>query len=119
MTLGTFGQVLWNAIEHAPRETTVRAELMVDISRERGRLFFCITDQGPGVPAAILERIFQPFIRADPSRSRSTGGVGLGLAIIRRCMETHHGGAEARPGPDGRGLRMELWLPLPVVQRNS
>lgn len=102
------GNVLRNALEHAPAGSAVRAGAAL----EGARLVFHVTDQGPGAPEHLLERIFQPFIRADVSRSRATGGVGLGLAIARRCMEAHGGGAEARPGPQGRGLTVRLWLPV-------
>ena len=106
------GNVLRNALEHAPAGSAVRAGAAL----EGARLVFHVTDQGPGAPERLLERIFQPFIRADVSRSRATGGVGLGLAIARRCMEAHGGGAEARPGPQGRGLTVRLWLPVRAEQ---
>ncbi len=105
------GNVLRNALEHAPAGSVVRAGAAL----EGERLVFHVTDQGQGAPEHLLERIFQPFIRADGSRSRATGGVGLGLAIARRCMEAHGGGAEARPGPEGRGLTVRLWLPAPGI----
>ncbi len=101
------GNVLRNAVAHAPAGTAVQ----VEASRTPGRLEIQVMDAGPGVPPEMLERIFEPFFRADAARNRATGGVGLGLAIARRCMEAHGGGAEAAPGVDGRGLRVRLWLP--------
>ena len=102
------GNVLRNALEHAPAGSVIWA----GVTLEGTKLVFHITDQGLGVPEHMMERIFQPFIRADSSRARATGGVGLGLAIARRCMEAHGGGAEARPGAEGRGLTVRLWLPV-------
>jgi signal transduction histidine kinase len=104
------GNVLRNAVALSPAGG--RVELTV--IREPGRLVFTVSDEGPGVPPELCERIFQPFVRADAARSRSTGGVGLGLAIVRRCMEAHGGGASASAGPEGRGLAVRLWLPLPA-----
>jgi signal transduction histidine kinase len=98
---------LRNAVTYSPPSGTVQ----VSVRREGGRVSLAVRDQGPGVPAAELERIFDPFVRTDAARSRGTGGVGLGLAIVRRCMEAHGGGASAAPGPQGQGLVLTLWLP--------
>lgn len=73
----------------------------------------CVDDDGPGVDAATAERLFQPFVRGDPSRNRETGGTGLGLAIVRG-VATRHGGAvtlQNRPGGT-RGARARVVLPL-------
>ena len=106
------GNVLRNAIAHAPPGTAVR----IAAKQRSGRLEIAVSDRGPGVPNERLERIFEPFVREDPARSRATGGVGLGLAIARRAMEAHGGGARARLGEEGRGLTVELWLPLDVPE---
>ena len=98
---------LSNALAYAPEGSTVQLEL----ARETGNLAFRIADEGPGVPPEMLEKIFQPFFRADSARSRATGGVGLGLAIVRRSMEAHGGGAQAEAGAGGRGFVLTLWLP--------
>jgi two-component system sensor histidine kinase CpxA len=102
------GNAVRNAIAYAPEGSTVA----VGLQAEAGRLVFSVSDGGEGVPEEMLERIFQPFVRTDAARSRATGGVGLGLAIARRCMEAHGGGAEAAAGPEGRGLTLRLWLPV-------
>ena len=102
------GNVIGNGIAHAPAGTALR---IVAETRE-GNVRISVSDEGPGVEEEMLESIFQPFVRADSARSRATGGVGLGLAIARRCMEAHGGGASAEPGPTGKGLSIVLWLPL-------
>ncbi len=69
-----------------------------------------VDDDGPGIPAAERERVFQPFIRLDPSRNPSTGGVGLGLTIARDVARSHGGDVRLENSPHG-GLRARVHLP--------
>ena len=120
LLMRALGNVVRNAIAHAPTQSIVR----LGVSAAGGRLTFTVSDEGPGVAPEMLERIFEPFVRTSAARTRDNGGVGLGLAIARRCMQAHGGGAIAQPramtqpeaiaqpeaGP--RGLTVKLWLPL-------
>ena len=67
-------------------------------------------NDGPNIPSEDLSRLWDPFYRADPSRSRDSGGTGLGLAIVWKTVETHSGRcwAENRPG----GVAFVLELPI-------
>ncbi|MBB6096152.1 signal transduction histidine kinase [Povalibacter uvarum] len=69
-----------------------------------------IIDEGPGIPPEELERVFEPFYRLESSRSRETGGTGLGLSVARDAAQAHGGRLILRNGPD-RGLEAELSLP--------
>jgi signal transduction histidine kinase len=69
-----------------------------------------IDDDGPGIPPADQERVFEPFVRLEGSRSRETGGVGLGLSIARSIARAHGGEVELANRPEG-GLRVSLRLP--------
>ncbi|MDQ4060613.1 MAG: ATP-binding protein, partial [Pseudomonadota bacterium] len=69
-----------------------------------------VEDDGPGIPEADLERVFEPFVRLETSRSRETGGVGLGLAIARSTVRSHGGDIKLANRPEG-GLRAEIGLP--------
>jgi two-component system sensor histidine kinase CpxA len=69
-----------------------------------------VADSGPGVPADALEKIFEPFYRPEVARKRSTGGAGLGLAIVRRCVEAC-GGAVSAELCVPQGLRVNLRVP--------
>ena len=102
------GNVLRNALAHAPRGSVIRME----VTAAEDHLRVAVSDEGPGVPDDMLERIFEPFFRADEARSRSTGGVGLGLAIVRRAMTAHGGSVRALSAPGGKGLIVVLCLPL-------
>jgi len=70
-----------------------------------------IDDDGPGIPEAMREEVFKPFIRLEDSRNPETGGVGLGLSIARDVMRGHGGDIELSSSPSG-GLRARLRLPL-------
>lgn len=70
-----------------------------------------IADYGAGIAPENLPRIFEPFFRADPSRSRQSGGYGLGLSLCRTIAETHGGRIEAESAP-GRGSTFSVYLPL-------
>jgi signal transduction histidine kinase len=70
-----------------------------------------IEDNGPGIPAGELERVFEPFHRGEPSRSRETGGVGLGLPIARNIMRAHGGDVTISNRPTG-GAKATVTLPV-------
>jgi signal transduction histidine kinase len=75
-----------------------------------GLLRLAVDDDGPGIPEAELERVFQPFQRLEPSRSRETGGMGLGLPIARNILRAHGGDVTLANRPGG-GLRAVVTLP--------
>ena len=84
------------------------ARVMID--DDSTRLQIRIQDQGPGIPEAELERVFDPFYRVEGSRNRETGGTGLGLAIARSVAEAHSGTIVLR-NREGGGLEAVLTLP--------
>lgn len=109
-----FDNVIRNAVLHTPTGTTVEVELRtVD-----GGVGVAVRDHGPGVGDAELERIFEPFHRVEEARERSSGGVGLGLAIARRAIETHGGTLSAGTLADG-GLEVMAFLPIPNDHRDD
>lgn len=73
-----------------------------------------IEDQGPGIPTAEREKVFEPYYRLDSSRARHTGGTGLGLTIAKAIVEAHHGTITLSAAAGG-GLRVELALPQPAT----
>ncbi|MDW8444699.1 MAG: ATP-binding protein [Acetobacteraceae bacterium] len=77
---------------------------------EAGAVTIIIEDEGPGIPEGEIERLMQPFQRGEPSRSRETGGAGLGLAIARSVARAH-GGELVLENRSPRGLRATLTLP--------
>ena len=96
--------VLENASKYSlPDSGPVRISIEADASSATVR----VDDDGPGIPEKDLERLFEPFSRVDPSRSRRTGGYGLGLSMCKRIMEAHGGSIVASNRP-GRGASFSI-----------
>ena len=92
-----------NAIRYGERAT-------IEVQDGESEIVIRILDEGPGIPEPELERAFEPFYRGEASRSRETGGTGLGLGIARNIARTH-GGELALRNRAGRGLEAVLSLP--------
>jgi signal transduction histidine kinase len=86
------------------------ARLTLRPAAEDRMLVIEVEDDGPGIPPGELERVFEPFHRGEPSRSRETGGVGLGLPIARNIARAHGGDVTLANRPDG-GAKATLTLP--------
>lgn len=100
-------RALGNLIENAVRYGK-RARVTLDNSDAGPRIV--VDDDGPGIPEDRVEDVFKPFVRLETSRSRETGGVGLGLAIARSMVLAHGGEIALSNRPEG-GLRVEVRLP--------
>ncbi len=100
--------LIGNAIDHTAAERGLVRMLVQDIPG--GRIRFVVEDDGPGIPAAQRERVFDRFYRTDTARDRASGGTGLGLAIVSAIAEAHGGGVAAGRSPEG-GARIEIELP--------
>ena len=103
-----------NAVAYSPEGSsvvvsTLTHELMADIS---------VTDQGIGIPAQEIDRIFERFYRVDPARHRSTGGTGLGLSIVKHVAASH-GGEVMVWSEEGKGSTFTLRLPRPTAVQPS
>ncbi len=101
-------RALANLIDNAVRYGN---EAAVSIEVRDGHALVHIDDRGPGIPAELRERVFAPFFRLESSRSRETGGVGLGLSIARGIAHHHGGDVDLVDRSDG-GMRVSLRLPL-------
>jgi signal transduction histidine kinase len=100
--------LLDNALRVAPRGTAVT----LSVHQMGDRAAFRVRDRGPGVPEGHEGRLFDRFYRADPSRTRRSGGLGLGLAIAKATVEAM-GGSIAVAGNPGDGAEFEVRLPMP------
>ncbi|WP_372985623.1 ATP-binding protein [Marinobacter sp.] len=109
-------RALRNLIENAVNYGQ-KAEVKLDASEKEA--IITITDQGPGIPEAERDRVFQPFYRLEQSRSRDTGGAGLGLAIARTLIRGMGGEIQLDTGPEGKGLRVSVMLPISVTRKSD
>ncbi|MDB5747915.1 MAG: histidine kinase, partial [Massilia sp.] len=97
------GNLIDNAVKYGHK-----AQVVVD--RVNGAARIRVRDAGPGIPQAEMQRVFDPFYRVETSRSRESGGTGLGLTIARNIAEQHGGSITLANLPDG-GLEVTLMLP--------
>ena len=101
------GNLLTNALQHTPHGGVV----VVAARAVPDGVEFLVRDTGTGIPAEHLPLVFERFHRVDPSRTRATGGAGLGLAIVRRLVEAHGGAVRVESEP-GKGSAFAFTLPL-------
>jgi signal transduction histidine kinase len=109
-------QALRNLIRNAIEYTSDGGIVRLTGSTSQGRVTLAVEDDGPGIPPAHRERVFDRFHRTDSARTRVRGGVGLGLAIARAIVEAHGGKIYAAESPEG-GARVAIELPgfRPIV----
>ena len=104
-------QILDNLLGNVRAHTPAGAGAAVRLRRDNGSAIVEVEDSGPGIGSGELQRLFERFYRADPSRARASGGAGLGLSIVAAVAEAHGGSASARSGP-GEGTTFTIVLPL-------
>jgi signal transduction histidine kinase len=105
--------VLRNPLDNAVKYSmSASRPVEVAVERTADAAIVRVTDDGVGIPDEDLGRVFEPFFRVDRSRTKSTGGYGLGLSICKRIMEAHGGSIAARRR-DGGGTTFALTFPLP------
>lgn len=110
------GMALNNLLENAVRYAALDSEITVGTVQRTGQIGVFVQDQGPGIPAAQIDKIFEEFYRLQPEGP--VRGVGLGLYIVRRVMDAHQGQVQVRSEP-GQGSWFCLWFPEAEPQTNA
>ncbi|MBL8056089.1 MAG: HAMP domain-containing protein [Anaerolineales bacterium] len=104
------GQVLRNLLVNAVEHSPAGGEIRISAGRRGALVAVSVSDMGEGIPAEHLPHVFERFYRADPARARTTGGAGLGLAIVRQLVEAHGGTIQAASAV-GRGSTFTFTVP--------
>ena len=105
-----FANLVDNAIKYGRANGSVRVGAK---TLEDGTLEVFVRDDGPGIPAESLDRVFERFYRVDKARSRDQGGTGLGLSIVKHIVQAHRGEVRVESGP-GKGATFFFTLPAMV-----
>ncbi|MGW1447132.1 sensor histidine kinase [Micromonospora sp. NPDC002411] len=118
-------RVLANLVDNAVRHADSAVVLATEATSTAGPVvgpgvgayhLVTVTDDGPGIPVADRERVFDRFTRLDDGRARDDGGAGLGLAIVRELVRRAGGSIALTDGPEQRGLRVRLLLPAVATE---
>lgn len=103
-------QVLGNLVSNALQHTPEDAEIAVRVGTDRDNVVLEVADTGPGMSEKDAARVFERFFRADSSRTRASGGAGLGLPIVDSLVKAHGGTVAIITGP-GQGCTFRVLLP--------
>jgi signal transduction histidine kinase/ActR/RegA family two-component response regulator len=109
-------QIVWNLLSNAVKFTPSGGAVWVVAERDDHHARIIVTDTGRGIAPDFLEHVFEPFRQADGSTTRATGGLGLGLAIVRRLVELHGGRVIAQSEGIGHGAQFTVEIPLDVLE---
>ena len=105
-------QVFANILQNAAKYTDQGGKISIDARRDGGTAVVTVGDNGIGIPAEALSRIFDMFMQADPHDSRAQSGLGIGLTLARSLVELHGGSITAFSGGSGCGSEFTVRLPL-------
>jgi PAS domain S-box-containing protein len=108
---GRLRQVLWNLLANAVKFTPPGGTIEVRVTEGPADVEISVTDTGPGMPPELLPHVFEPFRQGESPASRTVGGLGLGLAIVRHLVEAHGGTVTARSDGEGSGSTFSVRLP--------
>ncbi len=108
-------QVVWNLLTNAVKFTPKGGRVQIRLERVNSQIEITVSDTGQGIQAEFLPHIFERFRQADSTITRSYGGLGLGLAIVRQLVELHGGSVHAQSPGEGQGATFIVSLPLMAV----
>jgi signal transduction histidine kinase/ActR/RegA family two-component response regulator len=105
-------QIFSNLLDNAAKYSGTGGCIEVEVVRQQGDALIAVTDNGAGIAAEHLPRLFDLFYQADRSMGRAQGGLGIGLTLVKRLVEMHGGSIEAKSEGVGSGSRFEVRMPL-------
>jgi signal transduction histidine kinase len=109
-------QCVANMLQNAAKYTPPGGRIRVEVIESGAKVSIAIRDNGAGIAPAVLPRVFEPFVQSEDTLEHSRGGLGIGLAIVKRLVEMHGGSVEAASDGEGRGatFTIHLWRLEPV-----
>jgi signal transduction histidine kinase len=105
-------QVFSNLLNNAAKYTEPGGSVTLSAEQDGAQVVVRVRDTGVGIPPEVLPRVFDLFTQVDRTLNRSQGGLGIGLALVRRLVELHDGSVEARSDGTGTGAEFAVRLPL-------
>jgi CheY-like chemotaxis protein len=111
--------VLDNLLSNAIKFSDTRGKIAVSVGRCNRSIVVVIRDEGCGINADLLPRLFEPFSQSQSSLTRGAGGLGLGLAIAKQLVDLHDGTLTAASGGAGRGARLTVTIPATTERRKA
>jgi two-component system sensor histidine kinase CpxA len=110
----SLSRAIANLVRNAVRYAGESGPIEVAARSESGEVAITVADRGPGIPEEEVDRVFTPFYRVETSRDRKSGGVGLGLSIVKTCVEACKGTVRCRNRVPS-GLEVEIRLRLTLI----
>jgi PAS domain S-box-containing protein len=117
--LTRLAQVVSNLLNNSAKYTPGGGHLCLTVERQDGQALVRVRDDGAGIPADMLPRIFEMFTQVDRNSRQAQGGLGIGLTLVRRLIEMHGGTVEAHSEGADRGCEFVVCLPLGPVQQTA
>jgi PAS domain S-box-containing protein len=108
-------QIVWNLLTNAIKFTPKGGDVHVRLERNDSHALITVNDSGQGIASELLPHVFERFRQADSSNTRSSGGLGLGLSIVRQLVELHRGMVTAESSGENAGTTFRVMLPLPSL----
>jgi PAS domain S-box-containing protein len=109
-------QALVNLLNNAAKYTPMHGLIRLSVVVRQTEVELRIKDNGRGIERDMLEKVFDLFVQVDPTSNAALGGLGVGLALVRRVVELHGGSVQARSEGIGRGAELTMRLPLSIQQ---
>jgi len=112
-------QVFWNLLSNAMKFTPKGGRVQITVKRIESQARIIVSDTGEGITPEFLPQVFEPFRQADGSITKGHGGLGLGLAIVRRLVEMHGGAISVMSGGRGQGATFTVSIPIVPVRQTA
>jgi signal transduction histidine kinase/ActR/RegA family two-component response regulator len=112
-------QVFWNLLSNAMKFTPKGGRVQITVKRIESQARIIVSDTGEGITPEFLPQVFEPFRQADGSITKGHGGLGLGLAIVRRLVEMHGGAISVMSGGRGQGATFTVSIPIVPLRQTA